>query len=123
MIFTIAKFITSLFGWDISKVQRWVSVAFLIVMIAVVLVPVMLVYKACNKPPKLDEKQIQKAEQAIKNRNDIELKQILAESDTQSRNIDAGIKQAEENTRQAVKNYDGMTTDELAAEIERRKSQ
>lgn len=97
-----------------------------LVPVAIVLVLVLIVvgYQACKPgPAKLDEGQIQKAEQAIKTRNDAALKTILAESDTRVENIDAGIKQAEENTRQAVKKYDGFSLDELAAEIERRKTQ
>ena len=95
--------------------------------VPVLLIVIVLVWvgigRACKTTPKLDEKQIQRAEAAKKQQNDAALKEILAESDTRIDNIDAGLKQAEENTRKAVKNYDGMTFDELAAEIERRKTQ
>ena len=93
----------------------------IVVSAIIVLFVVVFVYKACNKPPKLDEKQIQKAEQAVKERNDEVLKEILADSDTRLDNIDSNIKQAEERTREAKKNYSDWTADELAAEIERRK--
>lgn len=121
MIFAISKFIAGLFGLDITKVQKAVLLAVMILVVVSVIVLGLWLRSCFHKEPKLDEKQIQKAEQAVKERNDEQLKEILAESDTRIENIDTGIKQAEENTRNAKKNYDGMTVDELAAEIERRK--
>jgi hypothetical protein len=108
--------------WFIKRVFWFVTDNWKVVLPAVlVLVAVVFVFRACNKPPKLDEKQIQKAEQAVKERNDKALKEILADSDTRIDNIDANIKLAEERTRQAERSYEGMSVDQLAEEIERRK--
>lgn len=94
-------------------------------MLGAVIVVIVIFNKACNKPPKLDEKQIQKAEQAVKERNDAALKEILAESDVVEKQIDANVANASTQTVNAIneskKKYENMTTDELAAEIERRK--
>ena len=81
-----------------------------------------LTYRWCgSRKARLNEQQIQKAQEAIKTRNDEKLKQILAEADTAEDNIDANIKQAEENTRNAKKKYDHLSSDELAKELESRK--
>lgn len=79
------------------------------------------VYRACNKPPKLDEKQIQKAQDAIAKRDRAEMERILAESDTAESAIDSNIKQIETDREAAKKSYSGYSNDELAAELERRK--
>jgi len=90
--------------------------------ILVVIIASGLTYRWCgNRKAKLNEQQIQKAQDAIKTRNDEKLKQILAEADTAEENIDAGIKQAEINTANAKKKYDHLSSDELAQELENRK--
>jgi hypothetical protein len=111
--------------WKFTKLALWFVIDNwkVVLPIVLVLVAAVFVFKACNKPPSLNEKQIQKAEQAVKERNDKVLKEILAESDTRVDAIDSNIKLSEERTRDAVKSYEGMTVDELAAEIERRKNQ
>jgi uncharacterized protein HemX len=97
-----------------------------VVLIGVALLTVIiaagLTYRWCgNRKAKLNEQQIQKAEEAIKTRNDEKLKQILAEADTADENIDAGLKTAEENVRNAKKKYDHLSSDELAKELEARR--
>lgn len=113
--------ILNIFGWCAAHVRVVLTVAAIIVLLIVV----SMIYKACNKPPHLDEKAIQKAEQAVKERNDAALKEILAESDVKEAQIDANVANASLQTVKAVdeakKKYQEMTTDELAAEIERRK--
>lgn len=90
--------------------------------ILVVIIAAMFTYKSCTKPKvKLDEKQIQEVHRAIETRNEDRLKTILAEADTKDDNIDAGLKQAELNTANAKKNYDGLTIEQLQAEAESRK--
>jgi len=87
-----------------------------------VIVASMFTYSWCGKrKARLNEEQIQKAQQAIESRNDEKLKQILAEADTADDNIDAGLKQAEENVKNAKKKYDHLSSDELAKELESRK--
>lgn len=91
------------------------------------IVAVALFNKVCSKPAKLDEKQIQRAEVAVKQRNDAELKQILVDADVKEKNIDANVAFSENETLKAAQEsrqkYESMSTDELAAEIERRKNQ
>jgi hypothetical protein len=89
----------------------------------VILITCIFVFRACNKPPKINEQEIQKAEEAVKTRNDKALKEILAQSDVREQGIDNSVKAAEEATEKAKQNYDGWTTDELAAELEKRKNQ
>lgn len=81
------------------------------------------VYRSCNKPPKLNEAEIQKGEQAVKERNDKVLRDILANSDVREQAIDDSIKAAEDAKEKAKRSYEHLTTDELAAELERRKNQ
>lgn len=125
MITTLATIISKLFSLGIGNplALTWARRVVVLLFAIAVIVPGVFIYRACTKPPKIDEKQLQKVEQAIKERNDEKLKDVLAESDTRIENLDSGILQAEENTRQARKNYDGMTFDELAAEIERRRNE
>lgn len=80
-------------------------------------------YKACkwlNPPPKLDEKQIQKAQTAIAKQDREEMIKVLAESDTAEDNIDETIKVAENRTEQAKQNYTSKSNEDLAKELERR---
>jgi uncharacterized protein HemX len=89
---------------------------------------------SCLKPqPKLNEKEIQAAQQAIADHNDAKLKEILAQSDARVQQADANVNAAHVNTaaaeanREAVEsnvhNYDGWTHDQLAAEMEKRAHQ
>jgi hypothetical protein len=80
-------------------------------------------YKACkwlNPPPKLDEKAIKKAQDAIAKQDRKEMLEILAESDTKEDEIDASVDQIEQKREEAKQNYTGLTNDELAAELEKR---
>jgi uncharacterized membrane protein len=89
----------------------------------VLLVIVVFVYRACSRPPKLNEAEIQKGEQAVKERNDKALKEILAASDVREQGIDNSIQQAEDATEKAKRNYEGWSNEDLAAELERRRNQ
>lgn len=89
----------------------------------VLIVVVSLVYRACSRPPKLDEKAIQKAQTAIAKQDREEMIKILAESDTKEDEIDSNIKAIENARDQAKKNYTGKSNDELAEELNRRAQQ
>lgn len=84
------------------------------------------VFKACNRstPPKLDQKAIIEAQKAIEEKNDAKLKEILVESDVRVKEIDANVGKGRAELinaqEEAKRKYDGMSCDELAAEIERR---
>ena len=78
-----------------------------------------------SRKPKLNEQEIQKGEQAVKDRNDAELKKILVDSDVREKEIDANVSNAKAATVNAIeeskKKYENMNTSELAAELEKRK--
>lgn len=90
------------------------------------LILVVFLYRACQKPPHLNEAEIQKAEIAVKEHNDKVLKDILVESDVREKQIDANVANAEKTTQDAIleskQRYQDLSSDELAAEIERRKN-
>lgn len=73
MIFAIAKLISGLTGWDISKVQRYVFWA-LLVLIAIVLISVGLwTYSCFHEEPKIDLETVDK----INKGNEAEKKQEI----------------------------------------------
>ena len=88
----------------------------------VLIIAAVLVFRSCRTPePKLNQKEIIDAQIAVEQHRTEELKGILANSDVRVQAIDSNIKQAEEAREKAVRNYDGWTVDELAAELEKRK--
>jgi len=127
MIFWLAKLLNGWFGWDIVKLQKRLILTFIGVVIIVVICLGLWLKSCLHHEPKLDEKAIQKAEQAVKDRNDAVLKEILIESDVKDAQIDANVANAAADTANAIheakQKYSNMNTDELAAEIERRKNQ
>lgn len=99
---------------------------FAILAAALLLTGVVLGVRSCMKPvPKLDDAEIQKGEQAVKERNDKELREILTNSDIREAQIDANVAYAENKTVQvqheSKEKYRNMNTDDLAAELEKRK--
>jgi hypothetical protein len=91
----------------------------------VLLVLVVFLYRFCNKPARLNEAEIEKGQQAIEQHNNEHLKEVLAAADAREQGIDANVAKSDANVKQAVeeakKKYDDMNTDELAAELEKRK--
>jgi hypothetical protein len=83
------------------------------------------VLKQCNRPAKLNQKELIEAQAAVEERNDEKLKTILAESDVRVKEIDANVANGRVELinaqYEAKKKYEGMSTDELAAELEKRK--
>jgi len=120
MIFWIAKTLCGFTGWDISKVQKRLLLGLMVIGFLAVCIIGGLIFKACHKAPKLDEKAIQKAQQAIAKQDREAMLQVLAESDTKEAQVDSNIKLAEQATKDAKKNYLGLSNDDLAAELERR---
>ncbi len=92
----------------------------IVVPAVVILVGCIWVYRACNRPPKLNEKEIQKAQTAIAKQDREEMVKILAESEVRETAIDTTLQQAERATEDAKRNYNRLTNEELAAELERR---
>lgn len=85
------------------------------------------IYRGCKSAPKLDEAEIQKGEQAVKERNDAELRKILVESEAREAVIDANVANAQTEKVNAVyeakKKWANANVSELQAEFERRKGQ
>jgi len=84
-------------------------------------------YRACNRPPKLDEKAIQRAQQAIAEQDRKAMIEVLTESDVTEKQINANLANAENEKLKALaearKRANEMTNEELAAELERRAHQ
>lgn len=120
MIFAISKFIANLFGLDISKVQRYVFWAVVILGLLAVLILVIGIKSCFTRSPKLNQEQITKAQQAIAKEDRKEMIEVLTESKVQEQGIDNSIKAAEEATDKAKRDYSKLSNEELAAELERR---
>lgn len=103
-------------GWIVAHwrlVAGVVAVLFLVIVFG-------LVYRSCNKPPKLDQKEIIEAQQAIEKNDRKVMVEILTNSTVREQGIDNSIKAAEEATEKAKRDYSQLSNDELAAELERR---
>jgi hypothetical protein len=82
--------------------------------------------KSCStKTPKLDETEIQKGEQAVKEQNDEELRKILTNSDVKNILADDTNSKVEavNAIHESQKKWDNANRDELQAEFDRRKGQ
>ncbi len=94
---------------------------------AVLIVAGVFVYRACNRPPKLDEKAIQRAQTAIAKQDREEMTKILVESDVREKQIKDESADAHAQTTNAIveakAKANAMTNEELAAELERRAKQ
>ena len=117
----VGLFFANLFGWVVARWRIFAVAAGLIVIIIIG----GLVFRACKPKAKLNESEIQKGEQAVKERNDKELREILANVDAREEVIAGNVANAERETEKAKeeskKKYEAMNTDELAAELEKRK--
>lgn len=123
MLLAISLWIKNIAGW---VVLHWRLVLTIIGAITLIIC-VALISRSCKSQPKLDEKEIQGSIKAIEQKNDQKLKEILANSDVRIEQIDANLANAKAATVNAMhdarKKYENMTTEELAAEIERRSKQ
>ena len=125
MFFWTAQFIARTFGLDISKVQRWLSFALIGLVGLIVLLVIVFGYRACKREPKLNQREIIDAQDAIETRNVEKQKEVLAESDVREQKAVDEINKGDAETKAAIedakKKYDDMTPDELAAELEKRR--
>lgn len=123
MILKLAEIIAKLFGLGIGNpaALKWARRVVLFVIIAVLIIAGLWIRSCVNKPPRLNEQQIQKAQQAIAKQEREEMLEVLAESDTAEDAIDSSLKQIEIDKEAAKRSYSGFSNDELAAELERRK--
>ncbi len=124
MMLWIATTIASIFGFkDVMLILKRVQLAVIVIGLIIVCIIGGLIFKACHKAPKLDEKAIQKAQTAIAKQDREAMLQVLAESDTKESQVDSNIKLAEQATKEAKKNYLGKSNEELADELNRRANQ
>ena len=112
--------ILNIIGWIAA---HWRVLVYIVAAIALVIV-FGLVYRSCNKPPKLDEKAIQSAQQAIEKQDRKVMVDILANSDAQEKVIDQNVANAKADTinakEESKKKWSEATNDELAKELEAR---
>jgi hypothetical protein len=127
MILTLAKFISGLFGIDLQKAQRYVIYAVMIVIAIIVLVFAMWMRSCFTKTPKLNEAEIQKAQQSIAVEDRKQMVDILANSDAREAAIDGNISNAKANTINAIhdsrEKWSKASDDEIKAELMRRMNQ
>jgi len=125
MILFIAGLLTKFFGVDLQKAQRAVVIAFIVIGLVLILIFGLWMKSCFTKTPKLNEAEIQKGEQAVKERNDAALKEILVQSDVREAQIEANVSNARAETVNAIaeakEKYANMNTSQLAEELERRK--
>lgn len=110
--------------WFLKRVVWFVKDNWKIVLpIFAVLVLVIFINRACSKPAKFDEKAIADAQDAIKEKNDEKLKEVLANADVKEKVIAGEVANAAANTeaikQEAKKKYDSMSAQELQAEFNR----
>lgn len=122
MIFAIANLLMKLLGLDFDAAVKYARLAFLVIVGVIILTGVIIVFKACNRPPKLNEKQIQKVQQAIEKQERTEMVETLAAIEVETKGIDANLANAE---NEKLKAYNearnkarSMTNEELAKALE-----
>lgn len=101
-------------------VDNWKSVLAVLIPLILIVVFGVILNRSCNKPPKLDQRQVIEAQKAIEKQDRQTMERILAESDTREAAIDSTILQVESDREKAKKNYVGWSNEQLAVELERR---
>jgi hypothetical protein len=106
--------------WKLIK-EHWYIAAIVVLFLFVVIG--FGLQNACNRTPKLNEKEINKAQQAIATKDREEMQKILVTSDLREKGIDTDLATAKaeqtEAVNQAKRRTAQMTNEELAAELER----
>jgi len=78
MIFAISQFIASFFGLDISKVQKAVLLAVIILGLILFVVIVTFIFRVCSpKPASIDQKSINKINAANETERKAELQKVI----------------------------------------------
>lgn len=103
-------------GWQLKLVSLFG--------VAVLLLIVVGTFKACTRSePKLNQREIIEAQQAIDKQQREKMIEILADSEAREQGIDNSVKAAENAAEEAKKNYTGKSNEELAEELNRRAKQ
>jgi preprotein translocase subunit SecF len=122
MILALANLFVNLLGFDFERGKKYARILFLVAVAVVVIVPTVFIYRACNKPAKLDEKQIQKVQKAIAKADRAEMEQTLVESRLAEQQIIEDTEEAEvikeQTVKDARKEAEAMTNKELAEALE-----
>jgi signal transduction histidine kinase len=126
MIFTIATFLANAFGIDFDLAKRWARRAVLALIVSVLLVVVILAFRGCGRSsPKLNEAEIQRGEQAVREQNRKELEEILTAAEVREAEIAGEVANSKAATVNAIHEargkYSAMSIEELQAEFERGK--
>lgn len=105
--------------------HRWTIAA---IALAIVVIILLMSLRSCLTPqPRLDEEQIQRGEQAIRERNDRELRNILVNSDVRAKEINENVAGASlevyNAARESRQRWANANIDELREEFERRRQQ
>jgi len=124
MIYAITNLLIKILGFNEAKalrIARWLFIGLLLV----VLIAAGLFLRSCfSRKPKLDEKAIQTAQQAIADQDRKTMVEVLANSDVAEKQIDANLANAKTETVNAIhearKNAEQLSNEELAAELNRR---
>jgi F0F1-type ATP synthase membrane subunit b/b' len=119
----IATFIASRIGSpDVHKILKRLWLGALVLGLIAVVIIFGLIFRACNKPPRLDEKAIQKVQKAIAKADRAEMEQTLVESRLAEQQIIEDTEEAEAVKEQTVKDArkeaEAMTNKELAEALE-----
>lgn len=117
----IGLIIANIFGYIVANWRLILS----LLAVAIVLGFIGFGLSKCGGGAKLDEKQIQQAQRAIEINDRKEMTEILAQSDLAEKQINANLANAENEKLKALsesrKKYDGLSNDDLARELEKRK--
>ncbi len=124
-MFTFAGILLALKRVGYFVKDNWRSVAAVVGTIFL-LILVVTVFRSCgSKPAKLNEAEIQRGEQAIKEQNRKELVEILTAAEVREKAIDANLANAKADTLNSFEaartRYGQMSIDELQTEFDRGK--
>jgi uncharacterized membrane protein YhiD involved in acid resistance len=113
-------FLAVIIGW---ARKHWRLIAYA-VLATVLFVAVVAIFQTCKPQPKFNEAEIDAGEQAKKEHNDKNLREIVSNSINREKGVDANVAAANDNARQQIeetrKAVDNMNRDELQAEFDRR---
>lgn len=122
MIFATANLLMKLFGLNFDTALKYARLVLLAIVGLIVVTITIFVFKACNRPPKLNEKQIQKVQQAIDKQERTEMVETLAQIEVEQKNIDANLANADNAKLKAFedarKKARSLTNEQLAEALE-----
>lgn len=116
----MALIFANIFGWLVAHKRLVLYIA-----IGIVVLFAGLYIRSCwnGHKAKLNEQQIQRAQEAIAKQDREEMQKVLIEAEVQEKAIDANVANAEAEKQKAIteakKRAAQMTNEELAAELER----